>query len=424
MAPIRILLYAINGIGLGHLTRLLAIARATRELARALDVAADLQFITTSEGSDLVHDFPVYKIPSKTVVARSDADRSAFVASAKLLVSNVIAAFRPDVLVLDTIPEGAFRELLFVRDFARRTVFIDRIRKHAAAVDRKHQSHLALFDRILVPDDGAHASQYPLSSRLLPRRRFVGRVHGYHRAKAWERQRVRDYFAISPERRVVYVSAGGGGDRAASEELDAVISALRNDERHLLVGYGPLYRGPKVYGAGVTPVVEPEIWRFFPGVDVAVSAAGYNTYEELLAAGVPSVFYAQDKGLDVQDERVKQGAQAGWHRFASSLDPEVLRREVERLEDPEEQAAVRATLATRGEPRGALRAATELLALHAGLDDSPLSRRQLLWAAAARASWMPSDSVVVQLSVRWHVRLVPHGPGPRRLGRAPRPSGG
>jgi len=394
MGTVRILLYAINGIGLGHLTRLLAVARSVRELSRAIGVVADLQFVTTSEGSDLVRDFPVYKIPSKTAVAGSDSDRRAYVAGAKILLSNVIAAVRPDILVLDTVPEGAFRELVFVRDFARRTVFIDRLRKHAAAIDRKHQTHLALFDRILVPDDPANASDYPLSPRSRERRRFVGRVHGYRSEDAWSRERVRAYFAIPSDRTLVYVSAGGGGDQAAREELESVIHALRADPgRHLLVGYGPLYRGPKVYGEGVTPVVEPEIWRFFPGIDVAVSAAGYNTYEELLAAGVPSIFYAQDKGLDAQGERVRQGAEAGWHRYVERLDAALLQREVERLEDTGVQLEIRAALRARGEQRGALRAATELLALHAGLEGSPIARRKLLWCAAARAAWRPCSEV-------------------------------
>ena len=71
----KVLFYAINGVGLGHLSRLLAIARALAPLARSLGARPDLQFITTSDASELAHDFPVFKIPSWTTIAKSGAPR-------------------------------------------------------------------------------------------------------------------------------------------------------------------------------------------------------------------------------------------------------------------------------------------------------------------------------------------------------------
>lgn len=398
MDSVRILFYAIDGIGLGHLTRLTAVAREVRALSRALGFRADLQLVTTSEGSDLVQDFPVYKIPSKSVVARSDANRGHFVAAAKSVVANVVASLRPDILVLDTVAEGAFRELTFLRDFARLTCFIDRIRNSVAAGDSRHQAHLALYDRILVPDDESHASHYPMASHLRERRSFVGRIHAYRPEDAWTALRVRAHFCVDQECSVVFVSAGGGGDKAAAEQLRLIVDALRAPQRHLLVGYGPLYRGEKVYGSGVTPVVEPEIWRFFPGVDVAVSAAGYNTYEELLAARVPSVFFSQAKGLDPQEERIRQGMERGWHESVPELDTELLRAAVERCENLERRIEIERVLRARGRPMGALHAATELLALHARLDDSPVKRRNLLFCAAARNAWQPCPDVAFDAS--------------------------
>ena len=67
MPRVRLLFYAINGTGLGHLTRLLAVARSCRELLDALEQEADIRFLTSSEASEVVWDFPVYKLPSKTV---------------------------------------------------------------------------------------------------------------------------------------------------------------------------------------------------------------------------------------------------------------------------------------------------------------------------------------------------------------------
>jgi hypothetical protein len=45
--------------------------------------------------------------------------------------------------------------------------------------------------------------------------------------------------------------------------------------------------------------------------DVAVSAAGYNTYSELMFAGVPTAFLPQEKLADDQDARARSAVNAG-----------------------------------------------------------------------------------------------------------------
>lgn len=392
----KVLFYAINGVGLGHLSRLLAIARALAPLARSLGARPDLQFITTSDASELAHDFPVFKIPSWTTIAKSGAPRRRYAASAKLLVSNVVAGLRPDLLVLDTKPEGAFQELLFLRDYARALVYIDRHKRPDAARSALHQRHVALYDRVLVPDEpGADDERPPTSPGVAARRRFIGRVCGYRPARAMSRDEARRYLGVAPARRLLYLSAGGGGDPAAERQLDALVAVLREDPRnHLVIGYGPLYQGPKRYGADITPLAEPAgAWRLFAGFDLAISAAGYNTYEELLAARVPSLFFAQGKGLDQQARRIARGHAAGLHGWLRDLEPATIRCEVASLlDDAPRRAAVLEALERRARPDGALRAAVSLLELYASTPGASVDRRRLFLAAcAARAEELDDD---------------------------------
>ncbi len=405
-ASVRFLFYAINGTGLGHLSRCLAIGRALRELAHGLGLAADIQMLTTSEAPEVAFDFPVYKIPSKTVVAGSDTPGPSFVATAKALIANVVANVRPDVLVLDTVAEGSFSELTFIRDFARKTAFIYRHRDATLAAASSHQSHLALYDRILVPDeepvgeatdgDGGRVRRYPVPARVASRVRFCGRVHGLRPERALTREEVRRSFGITPARdaetSVVYVSAGGGGDPRAARDLDAIIDATASDPRRVvLVGYGPLHRGERRYAPNVIPLGEADVSRYFAGLDAAVSAAGYNTYEELLAAGVPSLFFAQDKGLDRQDERIAAGLADGLHGHLVGLDPVLIRRGLAEVTEPSRALAIRERLAARAAASrdGAIRAALELLDLHATLPRSPVDRRALHTVTALREAWVP-----------------------------------
>ena len=102
--PVKILFYAINGSGVGHLTRLVAIARELRDLLKSMDRAFEIWFLTTSEAPQIAHEFPVFKLPSKTILRQSEGGQWAYASVAKLMISNLIASFRPDALILDTIP--------------------------------------------------------------------------------------------------------------------------------------------------------------------------------------------------------------------------------------------------------------------------------------------------------------------------------
>ncbi|MBK6516026.1 MAG: hypothetical protein IPG04_18490 [Polyangiaceae bacterium] len=262
--PVSIVFYAINGRGLGHLTRLLAIARAARTLLEAADVPADLEIVTTSEASFIADDFPVYKLPSKTAVARAGAARDRYVQRAKLIVSNLVAAQSPDLLVLDTVPYGAFQEFSFLRSYARATAYVYRHLDARSAASDLVQRHLELFDRILIPDDEARAEGYPVPRGARRRVAFTGPVTGYEQAEAWDRARVRGYFGVEEGRRLVYVAAGGGGD--GRDALEALVRAVAGDERNVvLAGYGPLHRGGCVYAKNVIPLLEGNVSRIFGG---------------------------------------------------------------------------------------------------------------------------------------------------------------
>ncbi|MDJ0835706.1 MAG: hypothetical protein QNK37_04270 [Acidobacteriota bacterium] len=383
------LFYAVNGVGLGHLSRLLAIAREMRDLLDALAVPTDLRFLTTSDAAYIAGDFPVYKIPSKTAAAGTAAAET-FIADSRFFVSNLVASLRPDLLVLDTIPEGSFNEFLMIRDFARKTVFVDRHRDPKIRNGKLQKNMLALYDRILVPDDPDEA-RYPLPEALAERRFFTGRIHGFRPRTAFSREKAREQLGVPDGSVLIYVSAGGGGDEAAEHQLDILTETLAEDPSHfLLVGYGPLYSGKVRYGANIANYHGAAVSRFFPALDLAVSAAGYNTYQELITARVPTLFYAQTKGMDRQEERIDRGVSAGLHRKLTNLDTSILRAAVEDMKRADTQAELRDALVRHPPARGALSAAVQLLDLHAVLGDSAVERSALIAAAACARDWEPN----------------------------------
>jgi predicted glycosyltransferase len=387
-ARVKALFYGINGTGLGHISRLLNVAREARELLHAMGVLADFHFITTSEAPQIAWDFPVTKLPSKTVVAESDTPNAEFVAHSRFLISNIVGTVRPDILVMDTAPQGSFNEFLLLRDFCKRTTFINRHKDTAAANDALHQQLLPMYDLILTPDDAANAGRYVLPESIADRHEFTGAIHGYRAEAALAAEEFRNRFGSVDGRTVVYVSAGGGGDRSAETELRQLISTLSSDERLLvLVGYGPLYRGEKLYRTNVIPLTDTDNRTIFPHVDLAFSAAGYNTYHELLAAGVPTAFYAQTKGMDRQDERIALGAEQGWHLVLRECTHDVILHKLSELMDDGVRHGIREALAKRDQGTGSIVAAEALLRLHATIKGSPVETDRLAATVALRTAW-------------------------------------
>ncbi|CAM2063824.1 hypothetical protein SCOR_00575 [Sulfidibacter corallicola] len=410
MAAPRILFYAINGTGLGHLSRLLAIARQAKRLLDCQGRSCDFHVMTTSEASEVAWDFPVYKLPSKTVAVNDAVSARRHAARCKMLISNLVAGIKPDVLVMDTQPEGAFHEFVFLRDYAKAALFIDRRKRREVAEGKVHQSHLGLYERILVPDHPDSAAHYPIASEIATRRRFIGPVHGIREEDWLSPEQVRRTFGARPEQRLVYVSAGGGGDREAETNIHQLVDEVVADPRNLcVVGYGPLYRGKRRYGANVIALGEAEAWRYFRGFDCAFSAGGYNSYQELLAAGIPTSFFAQRKGLDRQDERLAEGRHRGWHRVLAGFDPILIREELTALLDPERADRLRARMAERPRAMGALRGAVALLELQAHVAPSSLDAAALYPAAEAMDLWRRGEvrpitdpSVPFETVWQWH----------------------
>lgn len=362
------------------MTRLVAIARELRDILKSMDRAFEIWFLTTSEAPQIAHEFPVFKLPSKTILRQSEGGQRAYASIAKLMISNLIASFRPDALVLDTIPEGSFKEFLFIKDHAQRCFFIYRERSEARS--RSFQSHLNLYHRILIPEssDADGSGRFPLSETLRRKARFLGRSHGFDPERALSREQVRKRFAVPEASRLIYVAAGGGGDPTASKALHQIMSALKGiPDLFILIGLGPLYRGPGYFEPGQLSITETEVSQYFPGVDLAISAAGYNSYEELLAARVSTLFFAQEKGLDQQEKRIRLGFRQEYHGWLKTLDPAEIRSAVDQALHGEVGIKWQDRLLTREFQTGSIHGAVEILDGLSALSQLDLDRDALFF---------------------------------------------
>ena len=344
---LRIVCYAVNGSGVGHLTRLHGIARWMRRYALAAGVRPEIMFLTSCEADSILFadGFPSFKLPSKTVIGDAGFDKLAYLALAKQWVWHSLALARPDLFVVDTFPRGAYGELLGALDLCRRKAFVYRPTKSSFAARPDFQAMLPLYDRIVIPDTLERADVV-LPDTARARATFVGPVTAREPNELLDRETARRELGIGGDALAVLVTAGGGGDPGVDDHLTLAHRALGDDPSlHLVLAAGPLHRGRPIRGPRITWIDSPGLAERMRAFDVAISAAGYNTFHELMLAGVPTLFLPQPKIADEQDRRAHRAVECG---AGAILEPtiESLRSGVDRFRDP----------ATRSEASNAARA--------------------------------------------------------------------
>lgn len=367
---LRIVNYAVNGRGVGHLTRLTAINRWLRRYAAYCGVRAEIYFLTSSEADGLLFQegFASFKLPSKTVVKETAIHKQTYLALAKQWVWHSLGLLRPDLLIVDTFPRGSFGELLSALDLAKHKAFVYRPLKASYAARPDFQAMLPLYDAILVPDYEEHAPGLA-PPRVRQRIEHVGPVVCRERVELLARDEARGQLGVG-QQLCVYVSAGGGGDPTSEGALTRVLDALAGQEGlHLVIGAGPLYRGRRQHGPGVTWLGHQRAIELMPAFDLAISAGGYNSFFELMHVGVPALFLPQDKVADEQDVRAERAVAAGAARLLpapsgdADADRAAIRAAVDALRDPEERAALSAAARALVPRNHAREAAAELLRL-------------------------------------------------------------
>ena len=312
MSRLRVVSYAINGRGMGHLVRQLAILRQVRRIGALLDLKLECWVLTSSEADTLARreGFCALKLPSKAMMRDAGVDPHRYVGIARTWVLNTLAGLSPDLLLVDTFPAGSFGELVAAVECARRRVLVARRVRPGFAEDPSYSAMLPMYHDVIRPDaDG------------------VGPILLRERNELLGRAAAREALGVSG--RAVYVTLGGGGDPAAEGILPDLVRRLRAADWHVVVGAGPLYAGPELRGPGITWLSRYAPVELFAGLDAAVSAGGYNTFHELMHAGVPTVFLPQPRIADDQDERARRAVEAGAGRIAGDVDDVV-----ELLEDP------------------------------------------------------------------------------------------
>lgn len=301
-----------NGVGLGHITRLSALSLGLKH-NQPENIEFEPLFFTNSEAASLLSTFgfPHVTVPSKRLMKGSSfslGDQARFYSNT---FATVFEQFRPDVIVSDTFPLGVFRDLEFMlRNSKAFHVFIHRAQKKevysAFIIDAQ-----LLYDLIIAP--------HPIESEYIPLPEnpppliwsnplFMTDDNIQH-----ETNRLRINLAIPPDAQVLLINLGGGGDENHDLLLSTLFKIIGQLPNHIYVIWAVGLLSDSKLAFEIPShhriINQYPLTAVYPLVTMAIATAGYNSFHELLYHRIPTIFLPQDRGYDDQFSRVNRAIQ-------------------------------------------------------------------------------------------------------------------
>lgn len=298
-----------NGAGLGHLTRGLAIARRLKKIQPDLEII----FLSTSLATEIIRNegFMYYYIPTFKMMPE-DVTATMWNAYLKRELEQLISFYKPKAMVYD----GAYPYLGMITEINKnkklKSIWIKRETYKSTKPSFKELE--AEFNLVIIPKEaGRDYSQEERRTSEHSNRKYADPVMFLDKEEAHSRESVRKALGIGEQELLFYIQLGAGIINNIRSPLEIVKSELLKREHvHILYGESPIGR-QQIKGTDKIKVIRtyPNS-QYFKGVDFAVSAAGYNTYHELLYFAVPTLFIPNAKTeRDDQAARAKLAEEIG-----------------------------------------------------------------------------------------------------------------
>ena len=291
-----------NGVGLGHFTRLFAVAKRVREQ----DPDVEIVFVTTMAALHLLESegIPSYHLPGSYMF--NDMTSAEWNAITEELLATVFEIHRPSVFVFD----GAFTYRGMLNAIKNRTgltnVWLRRgaFKKGGTKIPVDSIEH---FHHILRPGDSVETTVEEIDFSTP-----VTQLKPILLAKPEDlltREEARIRLGLPMDATAVYLQLGAGKINDIEGQLDMAIRLLNEHENvHMVIGESIIGDRLKLKGDRLRIIRDYPNSLLFNAFDFAIMAGGYNSYHEAIAFALPTLFIPNlNTGMDDQLARVKAG---------------------------------------------------------------------------------------------------------------------
>lgn len=360
----RVLCVACDGIGLGHVSRQLGIARHLRRLRPD----AEILFLTSSEAANLIwqEGFASVKVPSLEL-NNHPADHRLSLEHLDKIVPNVIdgvlAGFQPTVTVVDTFPYGFRGEYAPILRFPTRRILVQRELSNFESHPNLMEI-LGRYEKIVAPyDDGDVTLRVPPGTMPV----WTGPILVRDTDEFYCRDEARAKLGLPQEGAICLLSFGGGGHKN-SDAIDGWFRTVitQHPTWHFALLSPPLAdsRRKKPYPENAQVIAHYPLMECLRAFDGAVAGSG-SLQIELACAGVPAVvLFDRDKVDEDQPEKTALYSSDGKGLQIAQFDSAALAQCLTELHDDNRRAELSAALKSRhGKTDGARKAAQEIVSM-------------------------------------------------------------
>lgn len=291
----RVLFVPSNGVGLGHVTRLLSIARRLEDQVEPI-------FATMAQAAPIIESFGYRAeyIPSQ---GDTNTDPSNWDAWFRSELGALIDRYEPSAVVFDGnnptpgLVHGVLSRgrcgLVWVR------------RGMVGPTPSPYLDNARFMDRIIEPGETAAEWDHgPTAARQNEVMR-VDPITLLDQEELLPRKAALKALGLSPENPSVLVQLGAGANRDVVALTNEILEQLQKFP-NLQIVLAEWENSPVEFSdAGVTRLLRGfPLSRFFKAFDFSISAAGYNTFHEVVASGLPTIFFAnRHPAMDEQGTR-------------------------------------------------------------------------------------------------------------------------
>ena len=301
-----VVMFPTNGVGFGHFTRMLALAKRMK----AKDSDLEVIFFTTMP---TLHLLKPYGIPAHHISGPKyfkGVDSNEWNALLEEELTLCLETHKPSMFVFD----GAFPYRGMLRAIQGREnldkVWMRRgMFRKGARIPVDSMQH---FDAIVQPGDahGEPDKQSEHGVELITCAPIV--LLNEH--ELFSRTDARFRLGIPQDCRAIYLQLGAGQINDITSEIRMTLDELlKHDNIHIVLGESMIGSRIRVELPRIHVLRDYPNSQYFNGFDAVIQAGGYNSFHETRAFGLPALFYPNlETGMDDQLARCLLAEEEGW----------------------------------------------------------------------------------------------------------------
>lgn len=322
-----IILFPTNGVGFGHFTRMLAIARGLRERDPELEIV----FFTTMPTLHILTEkgFPAYHLTGRKHF--DGMEPSTWNGMCEEMMRTVFRIHRPQAFIFD----GAFPYRGMLNAINSRPdmlkIWMRRGMNKSSAKNIPVDS-VRHFDLMLSPGDSFQTNDGDDVVKSI----VTGPITLIDEDELLDSTVLRSRIGVPEDCILAYVQLGAGRINDINSEIGITLDEILSyDSAYVVIGESMIGERIRFQGDRVRILRDFPNAIFFNSFDFAVIAGGYNSFHEVLRYGTPSICYPNlNTGKDDQLGRSREAEKAGAMIVVKNRTRKTIKESINRIMDP------------------------------------------------------------------------------------------